>query len=90
MRLQFIRLSGLYDWDTIMLAGHSALEEEIALERVGRQDGDTALQSVQSLRTDTNPGVDLSNKYMALLRLLRWCSFTQLRDGLAAAASRKS
>jgi hypothetical protein len=90
MRIEFIRLSVLYDWDTIILAGSRALEEEIALERLGRQDGDNALHSLQSLRTDTNPYADSSNKYMALLHLIRWCSFRQLRDGLAAAAPRSS
>jgi hypothetical protein len=37
MRSEFTRLCGLYDWNTIILAGRNALEEEISFERVSRQ-----------------------------------------------------
>ena len=86
MQSELVTASRGYNWETIKLAARRTLEEEMAIGRLGRADGDAALQSVEAFQADADLRRDSNNKYTALLRLLRWCSFSRLRDGLAAAA----
>jgi hypothetical protein len=85
MQSEIAAASRRYDWDTIKLASRRLLEEEMTIGRVGREDGDAALRSVEAFQAVADARVDSSNKYAALVRLLGWCPFSRLRDSLAAA-----
>jgi len=86
MQLEVVAASRRYDWDTIKLAARRALEEEMTIRPLGREEYDAVRQSIESFQADADSRLDSDNKYTALLRLLRWCSFKRLRGGLDAAA----
>jgi hypothetical protein len=86
MQLEVVAASRRYDWDTIKLAARRALEEEMTVRPLGSEEYDAVCQSIESFQADADSRLDSNNKYTALLRLLRWCSFKRLRRGLDAAA----
>ena len=86
MQLEVVAASRRYNWDTIKLAARRVLEEEMTIRPLGREEYDAARQSIETFQVDADSRLDSNNKYMALLRLLRWCSFKQLRRGLDTAA----
>jgi len=86
MQLEVAAASRRYDWDTIKLASRRALEEEMTIRPLGREEYDAVLQSIETLQANPDPRLDSNNKYTAILRLLRWCSFKRLRRGLDTAA----
>lgn len=85
MQSEIVAASRRYDWETIKLASRRVLEEEMTIGRLGREEGDAAVRSVDAFQAVADSRVDSSNKYAALVRLLGWCSFSRLRDSLAAA-----
>jgi len=86
MQAEIVAASRRYNWEEIKLAARRLLEEEITVGRLGRQDGEVAIQSIEVFQPSADPRTDFDNKYTALIRLLRSCSFSRLRLGLAAAA----
>ena len=86
MQLKIVEAARLYDWDTIKDAAHRALEEEMTIRPLSREDYETAQHAIESFKQQEDPRLDSRDKYEALLRLLRWCSFTRLRRGLELAA----
>lgn len=87
IQTEIVLASRLYDWNTIRLAARRAIEEEMVIGRLAREDGDAALQSVRTFEANADSRQDSNDKYTVLLRLQHWCPFSHLRDGLAAAAS---
>ena len=86
MQLEVVAASRSYDWETIKLAALRALEEEMTIRPLGREEYDAMRQSIESFQADADSRLDSRNKYEAMLRLLRWCSFKRLRRGLDVAA----
>jgi hypothetical protein len=86
MQSEVIAASRCYDWDTIKLAARRALDEEMTIRPLGREEYDAECQSIESFQANPNSHLDSNNKYTALLRILRWCSFQRLCRGLDAAA----
>lgn len=85
MQAEIVAASRRYDWDTIKLAAHRALEEEMTIRPLEHEQYDAVRQSIESFGPDPDSRVDSRKKYEALLQLLRWCSFKRLRRGLDAA-----
>lgn len=86
MQLEVVAASRHYDWSTIKLAARRALEEEMTMRPLAREDYDAVRQSIEIFQADPDSRADANNKYAALLSLLRWCSFRGLRRSLNAAA----
>jgi hypothetical protein len=86
MQAEIVAASRRYNWEEIKLAARRLLEEEITVGRLGREDGEVAIQSIAVFQPSADPRTDFDNKYTALIRLLRSCSFSRLRQGLAAVA----
>jgi hypothetical protein len=42
---------------------------------------------IENFQADPDPRLDSSNKYKALVGILKWCSFKRLRSSLNAAAT---
>lgn len=74
-----------YDWVTIKIAASRALEEEMTVRPLGRDEYEVARKSIEGFRASPDVHVDSRDKYEAMLRLLRWCSFKRLLRGLDAA-----
>jgi hypothetical protein len=87
MQVEMVSAAHRYSWDQIKLATHRVVEEEVTVGRLDRQDGEVAVKSVDEFQPSANPHTDSENKYTALIRLLRSCSFSRLRLSLAAAAA---
>ena len=86
MQVEMVSAAHRYSWDQIKLATRRVVEEEVTVGRLNRQDGEVAVKSVDEFQPSANPHTDFENKYTALIRLLRSCSFSRLRLSLAAAA----
>lgn len=87
MQKEVVEACRRYDWVTIRLAAGRALEEEMTIRPLSNEKYDDARQSIENFRGDPDPQVDSTQKYKALLSLLRWCSFHRLRSSLDAAAT---
>ncbi len=87
MRQEIDAASRRYEWEAIKSAAYRALEEEITVGRLKREEAEVAIRSIEGFQSSTDPRSDADNKYTALIRLLRWCSFSRLRDCLAAAVA---
>jgi hypothetical protein len=83
IKSRFDRASHDYDWPTIKLAGERAIEEELVMEHLTAAVGAAAMKAVE--RFSTRKKSSDADKYFALLRLLKCCSFRLLRDDLIAA-----
>jgi hypothetical protein len=86
MQAEIVSAARRYNWEEIKLAARRILEEEITMGRLDREHGEVAIQSIEVFQPSEDPRADSNNKYTALIRLLRSCSFSRLRLGLAAAA----
>ena len=86
MQAEIVVAAHIYSWDQIKLAARRIVEEEVTVGRLDRQDGEVAIRSIDDFQVSADPHTDFENKYTALIRLLRSCSFSRLRLGLAAAA----
>lgn len=86
MQLEIVEAARLYDWDTIKDAAHRALEEEMTIRPLPREDYETAQHAIESFTRQADPRLDSRDKYEALLHILRWCSFKRLRRSLELAA----
>lgn len=86
MQLEIIKATRLYDWDTIKLAESRALEEEMTVRPLEKEEYDAVRLSIDSFQANADHRIDSSNKYKALLQCLRWCSFQRIRSGLEVAA----
>lgn len=85
MQFEITAASTRYDWDVIKQAADNALEEEMVIRPLRRGDYDSARLSIKAFRGHSNARQDSINKYQALLRLLRWCSFRRLLRSLDSA-----
>jgi hypothetical protein len=85
-RLQSIVVQNarLYSWGAIEQAGRRTVDEEVAIGRLGRQDGDSTIQAIKALRSSRDRGSDLDRKYGALFRLVSCCAWKRLSLALAA------
>jgi hypothetical protein len=86
MQKEVVQACRSYNWVTIKLAAGRALEEEMTIRPLSDEKYDAVRHSIENYQSDPDPRLDSSNKYAALLGLLRWCSFNRLRSGLDAAA----
>jgi hypothetical protein len=86
MQVEIVAAARRYSWDEIKLVARRVIEEEITIGRLNYKDGETAIQSTDSFQPSADSRTDFDNKYTALIRLLRSCSFSRLRPSLAAAA----
>jgi hypothetical protein len=86
MQVEMVSAAHRYSWGQIKLATRRVVEEEVTVGRLDRQAGEVAVKSVDEFQPSANPHTDFENKYTALIRLLRSCSFSRLRLSLAAAA----
>jgi hypothetical protein len=79
-----------YSWGAIEHASQRVVDEEVAVGRLGRDDGEAAIHAVEGLRAPHDKQSDLDRKYRALLRLVSCCALSRLRKALAAAAGEYS
>lgn len=86
MQLVLIEYAERYTWETIQNAGQRTVDEEVAVGRLGRKDGDAAIESIKVLRSPRDRKTDVDRKYRALLHLLSCCPLSRLRGALANAA----
>lgn len=80
IQLELSEASRRFDMGTIKLAAGRALAEEMTMWPLGHEDYEAARQSIEQFRAR-------SDRYRALLELLRWCSFKRLIRGLNDVAS---
>jgi len=85
MQKDVLAVCGRYDWNTIKLAAGRALEEEMTVRPLRQDRYDAYRQDIENFHTDPDARLDSNNKYLALVALLRWCSFYRLRDSLDVA-----
>jgi hypothetical protein len=76
-----------YDWSAIKLAAGRALEEEMTVRALPDETYARWHQLIENFQADPDPRLDSSNKYKALVGILKWCSFKRLRSSLNAAAT---
>ena len=87
-RTQFVLIeyARRYTWETIENAGRRTIDEEVAVGRLGRKDGEAAIESIKGLRSTRQGKKDIDRKYLAMLRLLTCCPISRLRGALANAS----
>lgn len=86
MQAAVVDASKHYDWETIKLAARNALEIEMTMRPLAREDYDAVHTSIEHFEQDADARLDSQNRYEALIQLLRWCSFKQLGHELETAA----
>lgn len=86
MQSEMVKISRRFDWDTIRRAARRALIEEMTIRPLGREEYEDARQSIEEFKAEADLRLDSSNKYEALVGVLRWCSFKRLIRGLNADA----
>jgi hypothetical protein len=86
MQAEIVSAARRYSWDEIKLAARRVIEEEMTVGRLDYKDGETAIHSTEAFQPSADAHTDFENKYTALIRLLRSCSFSRLHPSLAAAA----
>ena len=85
MQKEVLAACDRYDWNTIKLAAGRALEEEMTVRPLRQDRYDAYRQNIENFHADPDARLDSNNKYLALVALLRWCSFYRLRDSLDVA-----
>lgn len=86
MQKEVVEACRRYDWGTIKLAAGRALAEEMTIRPLPDEKYNAVRLLIENFRSHPDPLTDSTNKYAALIGLLRWCSFNRLRGGLDAAA----
>jgi len=84
MQSVVVQEARLYSWGAIEQAGQRTVDEEVAIGRLDREDGDRAIQAIKALRSSRDRQSDLDRKYRALVRLVGCCALSRLRAALAA------
>jgi hypothetical protein len=84
MQAEITAASRQYSWDDIEMAARRTLEEAVTLDELQPKEKETALKSIDEFRRVDDPRMDSTNKYTALLDLMRLCSFSRLQNGLKA------
>jgi hypothetical protein len=86
MQKEVVEACRRYGWGTIKLAAGRALAEEMTIRPLSDEKYAEVRQLIENFQSDPDPTMDSSNKYEALIGLLRWCSFRRLLNGLNVAA----
>lgn len=83
MQSVLVEYARVYTWETIETAGQRTIDEEIAVGRLRREDGEAAIKSLEELRSARDQKSAADRKYRALVRLLSCCPISRLRGALA-------
>ncbi len=70
------------DWKTIKQAASQTLVNELAVSRIQQDEYDSLVGSINAIQPDVDPSRDLGNKYVVLVKLVKFCSFESMRRSL--------
>lgn len=87
MQVVAVQYAKKYDWATIQSAGKRTVAEEIAVGRIGREDGKAAVESLDGLSSGPQP-TEVDRKYRAIMQLISCCPVSRLELALAQAGGR--
>lgn len=90
MQVVLIEYAHLYTWEAIEIAGQRTIDEEVAVGRLNRKDGEAAIESINVLRSARDRKTADDRKYRALVCLLSCCPLLRLRGALINASGART